>query len=95
MRRVPLLSGSRIVLVPTSDDDVILRPPSPPARVVDVEAAVRDALRFPLSGASLDGLVTRGGRATILVEPAALPLPGAPQDARQSAIAVTIAELER
>jgi len=95
VRRVPLLSGSRIVLVPTSDDDVILRPPSPPARVVDVEAAVRDALRFPLSGASLDGLVTRGGRATILVEPAALPLPGAPQDARQSAIAVTIAELER
>ena len=95
MRRVPLLSGSRVVLVPTSDDDVILRPPSPPGRVVDVEAAVRDALRFPLSGAPLDGLVTPGGRATLVVEPAALPLPGAPQDARQSAIAVTIAELER
>ncbi len=95
MRRVPLLSGSRIVLVPTSDDDVVLRPPAPPGQVVDVEAAVRDALRFPLSGAPLDGLVTRGGRATIVVEPAALPLPGAPQDARQSAIAVTIAELER
>ena len=95
MRRVPLLSGSRVVLVPTSDDDVVLRPPSPPGRVVDVEAAVRDALRFPLSGGRLDALVTRGGRATILVEPAALPLPGAPQDARQSAIAVTITELER
>ena len=95
MRRVPLLSGSRVVLVPTSDDDVVLRPPSPPERVVDVEAAVRDALRFPLSGGRLDTLVTRGGRATLLVEPAALPLPGAPQDARQSAIAVTMAELER
>ncbi|MDQ3669051.1 MAG: nickel-dependent lactate racemase [Actinomycetota bacterium] len=95
MRRVPLLSGSRVVLVSAGDDDVILRPPSPPSRIVDVEAAVRDALRFPLSGAPLDGLVTPGGRATILVEPAALPLPGAPQDARQSAVAVTIAELER
>jgi len=95
MRRVPLLSGSRVVLVPASDDDVILRPPAPPERVVDVAAAVRDALRFPLTGARLDALVTPGGRATILVEPAALPLPGAPQDARQSAIAVTIAELER
>nr|MBA3375100.1 DUF2088 domain-containing protein [Actinomycetota bacterium] len=94
MRRVPLLSGSRVVLVPTSDDDVVVRPPAPPDRVVDVEAAVRDALRFPLSGPPLAALVTRGGRATILVEPAALPLPGAPQDARQSAIAVAIAELE-
>jgi hypothetical protein len=95
MRRVPLLSGSRIVLVPVADDDVVLRPPSPPERVVDVAAAVRDALRFPLSGPPLDSLVTPRGRATILVEPAALPLPGAPQDARQSAIAVTISELER
>ncbi len=95
MRRVPLLSSSRVVLVPASDDDVILRPPPPPERVVDVAAAVRDALRFPLSGDPLDALVAPGGRATILVEPAALPLPGAPQDARQSAIAVTIAELER
>ena len=95
MRRVPLISGSRVVLVPVGDDDVVLHPPVPPVRIVDVEAAVRDALRFPLSGPPLAGVVTRGGRATILVEPAALPLPGAPQDARQSAIAVTIAELER
>ena len=95
MRRVPLLSGSRVVLVPAGEDDVVVRPPAPPERVVDVEAAVRDALRFPLSGAPLDALVTSGGRATIVVEPAALPLPGAPQDARQSAIAVTIAELGR
>ena len=48
VRRVPLLSGSRIVHVPLGDDDVLLQPPAPPARVVDVRAAVRDALRFPL-----------------------------------------------
>ena len=95
MRRVPLLSGSRIVLVPAGDDDVVLRPPPPPEHVVDVPAAVRDALRFPLSGPSLESLAPRGARATILVEPAALPLPGAPQDARKSAIAATIEELER
>jgi hypothetical protein len=95
VRRVPLLSGSRVVLVPADEEDVVIRPPAAPDQVVDVGAAVRDALRFPLSGRALDELVTRGGRATILVEPAALPLPGAPQDARQAAIAVTIAELAR
>lgn len=95
MRRVPLLSGSRIVLVPTGEEDVVLRPPPEPKQVVDVAGAVRDALRYPLSGRPLASLATRGGRATIVVEPAALPLPGAPQDARQTAIAVAIAELER
>jgi Lactate racemase N-terminal domain len=77
------------------DDDVVLRPPPEPRQVVDVDAAVRDALRYPLSGRPLDAIAPRGGRATIVVEPAALPLPGAPQDARQTAIAVAIAELER
>ena len=72
-----------------------MRPPPAPAQIVDVGGAVRDALRFPLSGPSLGALVPKGGRATILVEPAALPLPGAPQDARQTAIAVAIEELER
>jgi hypothetical protein len=95
VRRVPLLSGSRVVLVPAGEEDVVLRPPPVPTQIVDVAAAVRDALRFPLSGPPLDALVTRGRRATLLVEPAALPLPGAPQDARQTAIAVAIAELER
>jgi hypothetical protein len=95
VRRVPLLSGSRVVLVPAEEDDVVLRPPPVPRQIVDVAAAVRDALRFPLSGPPLGDLVTRGGRATIVVEPAAMPLPGAPQDARQTAIAVTIAELRR
>src|SRR5918995_6770225 len=95
MRRVPLLSGSRVVLVPVGDGDIVLRPPPETTQIVDVGAAVRDALGYPLSGRPLDSLVTQGGRATIVVEPAALPLPGAPQDARQTAIAVAIAELER
>jgi hypothetical protein len=95
MRRVPLLSGSRVVLVPVDEGDVVLRAPPAPEQVVDVAGAVRDALRFPLSGPPLASLVMRGGRATVLVEPAALPFPGAPQDARQTAIAVAIEELER
>jgi hypothetical protein len=95
MRRVPLLSGSRVVLVPIGDEDVVLRPPPPPEHVVDVDAAVRDALRFPISGPPLDAVAPRGGRATVLVDPPALPLPGVPQDPRQEALAATIAELER
>jgi lactate racemase-like protein len=95
VRRVPLLSGSRVVIVSAGDEDVVVRPPSPPSQIVDVGAAVRDALRFPLSGLPLDAIAPVGGRATILVEPPALPLPGATQDPRQEALAATIAELER
>ena len=95
MRRLPLLSGSRIVLVSAGEDDIVLRPPSPPEQVVDVGAAVRDALRFPISGPALTALATRGGRATIVVEPPALPLPGVLDDPRRGALAATIAELER
>jgi Lactate racemase N-terminal domain len=95
MQRIPLLSGSRVVLIPIGDEDVVLRPPAEPTQVVDVAAAVRDAVRYPLSGPPLEELATRGGRATLVVEPAALPLPGAPQDARQTALAVAIDELER
>jgi len=95
MRRVPLLAGSSIVLVPLGDDDVVLRPPPPPAHVVDVSASVRDALRFPLSGPPLESAAPRGGRATVVVEPPALPLPGAQRDARRDALAAAIHELER
>jgi hypothetical protein len=95
VRRVPLLSGSRVVLVPAGDDDVVLRAPPAPEHAIDVAGAVRDALRFPLSGPPLSELVMRGGRATIVLEPAALPFPGAPQRARQTAVAVAIEELER
>ena len=94
MRRVPLLSGSRVVIVPAADDDLVLRPPPAPERVVDVQAAVRDALRYPLSGPPLTDLAPRGGRATIVVEPPSLPLPGVPQDPRREALAAVMRELE-
>lgn len=94
MKRIPLLSGSRIVVCPVEDDDVVIRPPPPPARVLDVGPAVRDALRFPLSGPSLSALVGRGARATIVVEPPTLPLPGVSLDPRREALATVIAALE-
>lgn len=93
MRRVPVLSGSRIVHVPLGDDDVVLRPPPPPTRVVDAAAAVRDALRFPLDGPPLDQLAPRDGRVTVVVEPPALPLPGAQADPRREALAAVLDEL--
>jgi hypothetical protein len=83
-----------VALVPVTEGDVVLRPPPPPEQVVDVRAAVRDALRFPLSGPALESVAPRGGRATIVVEPPTLPFPGDPQDPRQEALAATIDELE-
>src|SRR5262245_21489092 len=93
VRRVPLLSGSRIVHVPVADDDVVLAPPPPPTRAVDVAAAVRDALRFPLDGRPFAERVPRHGRVTVVVEPPSLPVPGAQLDARQEALATVLAEL--
>jgi hypothetical protein len=93
--RVPLLAGTRVVLVDTADDAVVLRPPPPGEAIVDVPAAVRDALRFPLAGQPLEALATRGGRATIVVEPPALPIPSSEQDPREDAIAATADELAR
>src|SRR6266536_2753018 len=95
MRRVPLLAGSRLVVVTAPDDALVLRPPPPSDAVADVGAAVRDALRFPLAGEPLETLVSRGARATIVVEPPQLPLPGTERDPRQAAIAAAVAELER
>ncbi len=95
MTRIPLLAGSRIALVNTGDDSVVLAPPPPRDSVADVSAAVRDSLRFPLAGEPLEALVPRGGRATLVVEPPALPLPGAPVDPRPAAIAAAVSELER
>jgi hypothetical protein len=95
VRRIPLLSGSRVVVVPAGDEDVVLPPPPPPAQVVDVAAAVRDALRFPLTGPALDAIVPRGGRATIVVQPPTLPFPGAQVDPRREALAAAVGELER
>jgi hypothetical protein len=90
-----MLAGSRLVVVTAEDDALVLRPPSPGVAVADVGAAVRDALRFPLAGEPLEALVGRGARATIVVEPPQLPLPGTERDPRQAAIAATVAELER
>jgi hypothetical protein len=95
VQRVPLLFGTRLTVVDAPDDAVVLRPPPPGEAPADVPAAVRDALRFPLAGNPLEALVTRGGRATIVVEPPALPLPGAVPDPRQDALAAAAAELER
>jgi hypothetical protein len=90
-----LLFGTRLAIVDVPDDAVVLRPPPPGEPVADVRAAVRDALRFPLAGSPLEALVTRGGKATIVVEPPALPLPGVVHDPRQEALAAASAELER
>jgi Lactate racemase N-terminal domain len=94
-QRVPLLFGTRVAVVDVPDDAVVLRPPPPGEQVADVRAAVRDALRFPLAGEALETLVTRSGRATLVVEPPALPLPAAVNDPRQAALAAASEELER
>jgi len=93
--RVPLLSGSRLVLADAPDDAIVLRPPPPAEGVADVAAAVRDALRFPLQGEPLEALARRGARATIVVEPPALPIPASPADPRQLAIGAVVEELEQ
>jgi hypothetical protein len=96
VKRVPLLAGSQLVVVTAEDDALVLRPPPPPGdSVADVGAAVRDALRFPLAGQPLEAIVSRGARATIVVEPPALPIPGVERDPRHPAIAAAVAELER
>lgn len=95
MPRVPLLSGTRLVLANAPDDAVVLRPPPPKAGVADVGAAVRDALRYPLEGDGIEALARRGGRATIVVEPPALPIPTPAADPRRPAIAAVVDELER
>ena len=95
MPRVPLLSGTRLVIATAPDDAVVLRPPAPQEAVADVAAAVRDAVRFPLEGRPLEAIVGRRARATIVIEPPALPIPGSPNDPRQHAVGAVVDELER
>ena len=95
MPRIPLLAGTKLVIASAPDDAIILRPPAPGASVADVGAAVRDALRFPLEGEPLEALVRRRARATIVVEPPVLPIPGSASDPRQLAIGAVVDELER
>ena len=90
-----MLVGSRLTIVPAPEHSVILRPAPPGEAIRDVGAAVRDALRFPLVGEPLEALVRKGGRATIVVEPPALPIPTAQNDPRRAAIGAVVAELER
>ncbi|HZC31021.1 MAG TPA: lactate racemase domain-containing protein [Gaiellaceae bacterium] len=94
MPRVPLLSGTRLVIA-NAPDALVLQPPPPGEAIADVAAAVRDALRFPLDGPPLETLASRATRATIVVEPPALPIPGSPVDPRQHAVGAVVAELER
>jgi hypothetical protein len=92
--RVPVLAGTRVVSVPVADD-LVLRPPEPLDAIADVAAAVREAVRYPLSGRPLAELVPASGRVALVVEHPSLPVPGALLDPRQEALAAVIDELER
>jgi hypothetical protein len=91
--RVPILSGTRIVVASAPDDARVLRPPAP-GRATDVEAATKEALRFPLDGEPLEALAATASRATIVVEPPALPLANVLGDPRRLAIAAVSEALE-
>ena len=95
VQKIPLLAGSRVHVVPVEDDAVLLAPPPPLEPLADIRAAVAEALRYPLSGAPLEQLVTHGGSVTIVVEPPTLPVPGVDADPRQDALAAVIDELAR
>jgi hypothetical protein len=84
-----------VAVVNLPEDAVVLRPPPPRAELVDVLAAVRDALRFPLEGPPIERVVSRGDRVTIVAELPCLPIPGAPSDPRQLAIESASDELAR
>jgi hypothetical protein len=91
--RVPLLSGTRLVVASAPADARVLRPPAP-GRATDVEAATKEALRFPLAGEPLEALAARAGTATIVVEPPALPLGSVVGDPRRLAVAAVSQTLE-
>lgn len=93
MPRVPLPSGTRIVVASAPADVCVLRPP-PPGRATDVVAATSEALRFPLDGEPLETLAGRASRATIVVEPPSLPIGNVLGDPRRLAIAAVSQALE-
>lgn len=95
MPRLPLLAGSSLAAVHVSEETVLLAAPPPLDPITNVADAVAEALRFPLSGPPLGALARRGGRATIVVDPPTLPLPGAASDPRRDALAAVIDELAR
>src|ERR671933_2661682 len=67
----------------------------PRSAFVDGAPAGGGAPRFPLAGPPLEELARDARRATVLVEPPALPIPGAERDPRQLAIGAAVDELER
>ncbi len=93
MQRIPLLSGTRLVVASAPDDVLVLRPP-PPGSATDPEAATREALRSPLDGATLAALARGARRVTIVVQTPLLPLPGAAGDPRPRTIAAVSEALE-
>jgi hypothetical protein len=95
VNRVALLSGSSVVVASLSPGARALHPPPPAARIVDIPEAVAEALRFPLGGASLRELARGAHRATIVIEPPSLPIPGATADPRAVAVVAAVEELER
>jgi hypothetical protein len=95
MRRVPMLSGSRLTVVSVPGDTVLLRPPVAIDPIVDVGAAVAEALHYPLAGRSIEELGRRARRATVVVAPGTLPFPGSLRDPRSMALAAILDELER
>jgi hypothetical protein len=95
MVRIALLAGSRPIALELPENATALPPPPPPKElIVDITAAVRDALRFPLAGIPLTELARGKRRATIVVEPPALPVPGGPRDPRLEALVAISDELE-
>lgn len=90
-----MLNGSRLARVPVPDDIAILDPPAAIDSLADIGEATAEALRYPLSRPPLERLVTRGGRATIVIDPPVVPVPGAEDDPRRDALAAVIEELHR
>jgi hypothetical protein len=95
MERVALLAGSSVVVATLPPGARALHPPPPAAQIADIPEAVAEALRFPLAGEPLRQLAASAGRATIVIEPPALPIPGATTDPRSVAVAAAVDELER
>jgi hypothetical protein len=93
--RVPLHSGSKLPLVSLPDDAQLLSVPPPLDPIADVAAAVAEALRYPLAGEPLNTVVTPQARATIVLQPPALPLPAVQDDPRRDALAAVLDELVR
>ncbi|HEU5278162.1 MAG TPA: lactate racemase domain-containing protein, partial [Gaiellaceae bacterium] len=91
--RVALHSGSRLPLVVLPDDAQLLAVPPPLDPIADVTAAVSEAFRYPLDGEPLRDVVPRAGRATVVVQPPALPFPGVEDDPRRDALATVLDEL--